>query len=242
MIRRLPLFAILTVAPLLAQSGSFDWHIPKPFPRPVVPAGNPMNLAKVELGRYLFYEKRMSSNGNPTLSSLEEQAKVPMFGTDPVELGLKGHEDEFLRQIAGDGLYQRLFPQSFPDEKPLYTIDNVTRALAAFERTIVSVNSAYDRYRYDNETNAISDAAKRGEILFFPGSERVASSVTEVGTSTALYDMTEDLYRASSSKTPVCTTFAASSRTRFRILACTSTQIVVKTSGSSEHQPCAMSR
>ena len=217
MIRRLSLFAIFIVAPLLAQSGNFDWHIPKPFPRPVVPADNPMNLAKVELGRYLFYDKRMSSNGktscaschrqelaftdgraqaegttgelhprssmslanigysplltwaNPTLSSLEEQAKVPMFGTDPVELGLKGHEDEFLRQIAGDAVYQRLFPQSFPDEKPLYTIDNVTKALAAFERTLVSVNSPYDRYRYGNDANAISDAAKRGEILFFSG-------------------------------------------------------------------------
>src|SRR5215470_10576753 len=147
MIRRLSLFAILTVAPLLAQSGSFDWNIPKPFPLPAVPADNPLSAAKVELGRHLFYDKRMSSNGktscaschqqelaftdgraqaqgttgelhprssmslanigysslltwaNPTLSSLEEQAKVPMFGTDPVELGLKGHEDEFLRNI-----------------------------------------------------------------------------------------------------------------------------------------------
>src|SRR5262245_7720311 len=195
MIRRLSLFVVIAAAPLLAQSGSFDWNIPKPFPRPVVPADNPMNLAKVELGRYLFYDKRMSSNGktscaschrqelaftdgraqaegttgelhprssmslanagysplltwaNPTLSALEEQAKIPMFGTDPVELGLKGHEDEFLRRIAADAVYQRLFPQSFPGENPLYTINNVTKALAAFERTLVSVNSPYDRYR-----------------------------------------------------------------------------------------------
>src|SRR5262252_4309585 len=217
MIRRLLLFIIASAIPLLAQSGSFDWHIPRPFPRPVVPAGNPMNSAKVDLGRYLFYDKRMSSNGktacaschrqelaftdgraraegttgelhprsamslanvgysplltwvNPTLSSLEEQAKVPMFGTEPIELGLKGHEDEFVRRIASDAVYQRLFPQAFPGENAPYTIDNVTKAIAAFERTIISVNSPYDRYRYGNDANAISDAAKRGEVLFFSG-------------------------------------------------------------------------
>src|SRR5262249_38103079 len=161
MIRRLSLFAVIATAPLLAQSGAFDWNIPKPFPRPVIPADNPMSQAKVELGRYLFYDKRMSSNGrtscaschrqelaftdgraqaegttgelhprssmslaniaysplltwaNPTLSSLEEQAKVPMFGTEPIELGLKGHEEEFLRVIAGDAVYQKLFPEAF---------------------------------------------------------------------------------------------------------------------------------
>src|SRR6516162_4021497 len=176
MIRRLTLFAILAVAPLLAQSAGFDWHIPKPFPRPVVPGDNPMNLAKVELGRYLFYDKRMSSNGktscaschrqelafadgraqaegttgqlhprssmslanvgysplltwaNPALSGLEDQAKVPMFGMEPIELGLKGHEDEFLGAIGNDAFYQKLFPQAFPEESTLYTIDNVTRA------------------------------------------------------------------------------------------------------------------
>src|SRR5215475_1666645 len=217
MIPRLPLFIIAAAIPLLAQSGSFDWNIPRPFPRPVVPAGNPMNSAKVELGRYLFYDKRMSSNGktacaschrqelaftdgraraegttgelhprssmslanvgysplltwaNPTLSSLEEQAKVPMFGTEPIELGLKGHEDEFLVNISRDAVYQRLFLESFPEKTPRFTIDNVTKALAAFERTIVSLNSPYDRYRYGNEPNAISDAAKRGEVLFFSG-------------------------------------------------------------------------
>src|SRR6476646_12089264 len=80
---------------------------------------------------------------NPTLSSLEEQAKVPMFGTEPIELGLKGHEDEFLRRIAGDAVYQKLFPQAFSGAGSPYTIDNVTRALAAFERTLISMNSPY---------------------------------------------------------------------------------------------------
>src|SRR5215813_9381181 len=73
MIRRLPLFIIAAAIPLLAQSLSFDWHIPRPFPRPVVPAGNPMNSAKVELGRHLFYDKRISSNGKTACASCHRQ-------------------------------------------------------------------------------------------------------------------------------------------------------------------------
>src|SRR5215831_7609033 len=170
MIRRLAFVVLIAAAPLLAQTAGFDWHIPKPFPRPFVPADNPMSAPKVELGRYLFYDKRMSSNGktscatchrqelaftdgraqaegttgelhprssmslanvgyspvltwaNPTLSSLEEQAKVPMFGTEPIELGLKGHEEELLRQIASDAVYQRLFPEAFSGENAPYTM------------------------------------------------------------------------------------------------------------------------
>jgi cytochrome c peroxidase len=110
---------------------------------------------------------------NPSLSSLEEQALVPILGTEPVELGLKGHEDRFLGDISRDPPYQKLFAEVFTGQAPLYTMSNVTKAIAAFERTLISVNSPYDRYRYGNDPNAISDAAKRGEILFFSG-ERTA--------------------------------------------------------------------
>jgi cytochrome c peroxidase len=190
----------------------FNWNLPPGFPRPAVPPGNPMSAAKVELGRYLFYDKRMSVNGkescgschkqelaftdgkaraegttgqahprssmslvnvayvpfltwaNPTLDSLEEQALTPMFGEEPVELGLKEHE--FLNVVKRDPLYQRLFPAAFPDADDLYTLQNVTKAIAAFERTIISVRSPYDRYRWSGDSSAISDSAKRGEIIF----------------------------------------------------------------------------
>lgn len=195
-------------------AADFDWDLPKGFPRPAVPADNPMSTAKVELGRYLFYDKRISFNGkescgschrqelaftdgrahaqgttgllpprsamslvnvayaasltwaNPALTSLEEQALTPMLGENPIELGLKGHEQEFLRAISRDEVYQRLFPQAFPGETDLYTLPNVTKAIAAFERTIISVRSPYDRYRWGGDPSAISDAAKRGELIF----------------------------------------------------------------------------
>lgn len=43
----------------------------------------------------------------------------------------------------------------------------MTRALASFERSIISARSPFDRYHYDRDDNAISDSAKRGETLFF---------------------------------------------------------------------------
>jgi cytochrome c peroxidase len=192
----------------------FDWNLPKGFPRPAVPADNPMSAAMVELGRYLFYDKRISVNGkascgtchrqelaftdgrahaegttgqlhprssmslvnvayaplltwaNPTLDSLEEQALTPMLGEEPIELGLKGHEETFRNTLRRDPIYQRLFPQTFAEAGDVYTFKNVTKAIAAFERTIISLRSPYDRYRWGGDSSAISESAKRGEMLF----------------------------------------------------------------------------
>ena len=207
------------LAVLLVLCGSlfgadWDWRIPNGFPRPAVPANNPMSEAKVKLGRYLFYDKRMSANGkescaschkqelaftdgraraegttgqlhprssmslvniayvplltwaNPTLDSLEEQALTPMLAEEPIELGLKGHEQEFLNTLRRDPVYQAAFPLAFPGVADPYTLKYVTAAIAAFERTIISMRSPYDRYRWGGDASAISDAAKRGEILF----------------------------------------------------------------------------
>jgi cytochrome c peroxidase len=57
-----------------------------------------------------------------------------------------------------------LVPQAFPGETEL-KMDTVTKALAAFERSIVSMRSPYDRYKA-GDANAVSEAAKRGEKLF----------------------------------------------------------------------------
>ena len=55
---------------------------------------------------------------NATLDSLEEQALIPMLGTAPIELGLKGHEPQFLAAVARDPVYQRLFPRGVSRVKP----------------------------------------------------------------------------------------------------------------------------
>ncbi len=169
--------------------------------------------AKIELGRYLFYDTRMSANGksscatchrqdlaftdgraqamgstgqlhprssmslvnlasntafnwnDPSVHTLEIQALKPLRSTNPVELGLD--EPRFLKIVRTDPTYRPLFRRAFPQDPNPYTIVNVTRALAAFERTIVSMHSAYDRFHLDGDESAISESAKRGEILFF---------------------------------------------------------------------------
>jgi cytochrome c peroxidase len=54
----------------------YTWNLPKNFPRPRVPAGNPMSEAKAELGRHLFYDTRLSGNGTQTCSSCHEQERA----------------------------------------------------------------------------------------------------------------------------------------------------------------------
>jgi len=68
--------------------------------------------------------------------------------------------------VRNDPIYRRLFPPAFPNDSDPYTLTDVTRAIATFERTIISVRSPYDRYRWSGDLSAISDSAKRGEILF----------------------------------------------------------------------------
>jgi len=193
----------------------YRWDLPKGFPRPLVPRSNPMSEAKVRLGRYLFYDKRLSVNGtqacatchqpqlaftdgrqastgatgqihsrgamslvnvaysatltwsNPSLRSLEKQALIPMFSEHPVELGLRGREETVVRELHSDPVYRTLFPRSFPEVKNPFYLENVAMALAAFERTIISARSPYDRYYFGGDRNAISESAKRGEVVFF---------------------------------------------------------------------------
>lgn len=210
--RVLLIFCCLSLAS--AGESDYNWNLPKGFPKPRVPADNPMSAAKVELGRYLFYDMRLSANGksscgtchkqelaftdgrgvgvgatgekhprgpmslvnvaygeyltwnNPEMKSLEDQALVPMFGEHPVELGLK-EGDALPKLLRADSRYQGLFEKAFPDTSDPFTVGNTVKAIASFERSIISGRSPYDRYHYQREDDAVSDSAKRGEIIFF---------------------------------------------------------------------------
>jgi cytochrome c peroxidase len=189
-------------------SRGFVWDLPPGFPTPVVPPDNRMTNEKVELGRHLFYDTRLSGNGtqacaschqqelaftdgaatatgstgeahprnsmtltnvayastlawaNPILFNLEDQALVPMFGTDPVELGLNGMEEEMLERLRAVPKYQELFEAAYNDADP-FTLVNVVRAIGAFGRTLISGNSPFDRYQAGDQ-DAIPESAKRG--------------------------------------------------------------------------------
>jgi cytochrome c peroxidase len=212
-----------TITPLWGQQGSsitqstapsFQWNKPAWAPIPNVPADNPMSDAKVTLGRFLFYDKRLSIdqsmscgschqqaraftdgapthlgvNGlagnrnvmtltnvayfpsytwaNPLIKSLERQMLLPLFADHPLEMGMVGHETELNARLAADPDYPSRFLQAFPEDRGRIDLHNITRAIAAFERTLLSFDSPYDRYKH-GDPNAISEAAKRGESLFF---------------------------------------------------------------------------
>jgi len=102
---------------------------------------------------------------NPLITSLENQALIPIFGEHPIEMGMVGKEQQMIEWIKQDPKYQSMFAQAFDEQQPV-TISNLTKAIASFQRSLVSFKSPYDRYRYQGESNAISPAAKRGERLF----------------------------------------------------------------------------
>ena len=89
-----------------------------------------------------------------------------MFGEHPVELGLHAGDD-FLPALHSDKRYLALFAEAFPGQSDPDSIDNITKAIASFERSIISARSPYDRYHYDRDDTAVSESAKRGEVLFF---------------------------------------------------------------------------
>jgi cytochrome c peroxidase len=190
--------------------------LPPGFPRPVVPADNPMSSAKVELGRRLFHEARLSSTGryacaschrpelaftdgrpralgatgesvkhsamslanvayNPAFTwsdarihSLESQMRRPLFNQHPVEMGVTmGGGRAAVKALSAEAVYRDRFAAAFPDDAAPISMPNIIKAIAAFERTLISGRSPFDRYVYDDDPTALSDSEKRGMALFF---------------------------------------------------------------------------
>jgi cytochrome c peroxidase len=89
-------------------------------------------------------------------------------------MGLKGHEREVLARLRSEPLYQDLFRRAFPREPSPISISNVRKAIACFERTILSGDSPYDRYVWKDDRSGMSEAALRGMALFFSDRTRCA--------------------------------------------------------------------
>jgi cytochrome c peroxidase len=104
---------------------------------------------------------------NPNIKTLREQALLVLLNQDPVELGWAGREAPMLDRFRADGRYTALFADAFPSDSDPYTLDHVAQALAAFTATLISGDSAYDRYHYQGDTSAMTASALRGEALFF---------------------------------------------------------------------------
>ncbi|OAI20017.1 MULTISPECIES: cytochrome-c peroxidase [Methylomonas] len=89
-------------------------------------------------------------------ASLEEQAAGPV--TNPIEMGMKSWDDVVARLKTIEG-YQDAFEKAFG--KDSISKDNATKAIAAYERTLITPNSAYDKY-VEGNTNAMTEQQVRG--------------------------------------------------------------------------------
>lgn len=211
----LPLLALLATQSG-SGSGGYNWRLPAGFPTPRVPTNNPMSEEKVQLGRFLFYDKKLSGNdtmscaschfqhlafaddkihptgitgtfhprnsqplfnvayntrqtwANTTLVTLEQQAPGPLFGEDPIELGLLIEETAIREKLLSNPRYRDLFSRSFPGESQPITVVNVIKAIASFQRSLISGNSPYDKATYQGQRDALTPSARRG-LQFFSG-------------------------------------------------------------------------
>ena len=116
-----------------------------------IPSDNPLTVEKVALGKQLYFDARLSRDNTVSCATCHS----PRFGfTDgqPVFTGIQG-------QKGGRSAPKEVFGAED------FTIEHVGKAIAAYERTIVSGNSPFDRFQA-GDSAALSPAAQRGLELF----------------------------------------------------------------------------
>jgi cytochrome c peroxidase len=202
------LFTLMALMLGTGSAGDREIYIEVPLGLPEVVAlkDNPPTLAKVELGKMLYFDPRLSisgqlscatchdpglgySNGAPfavghehsvggrnaptvlnaafattqfwdgRAPSLEEQAGGPM--TAGVEMA--GIPDEIVQTLAKIPEYRELSMAAFGE---YLSFENIRKAIATFERTILAGNSPFDKYYYGKEKDAMTGAALRGKKIF----------------------------------------------------------------------------
>ncbi len=115
-------------------------------------ARNVPTLLNARLSESYFWDGRART--------LEEQAKQPLLNA--VEMGLE-NESVLVARVSAIPEYREMFRRLFPREG--VTLDTVARTIAAYERTLVSVNSPFDRF-IRGDKKAISANQKAGWTLF----------------------------------------------------------------------------
>lgn len=184
--------SLMVLASLISLSAWGMKALPAKVP---VPADNPMTPAKIELGKMLFFDPRLSMDGtiscnschnvmshggdgrpvgagihgqrggrgSPTVwnsafmtvqfwdgraASLEEQAKGPV--TNSVEMGMTSHDLVITRVRLIPG-YIEAFKKAFPKDRDAVTTNNLVKAIASYERTLITPNSPFDKYIKGNK-------------------------------------------------------------------------------------------
>ncbi len=112
---------------------------------------NAPTLANIGYAPLLFHDGGVET--------LELQSQQPIFSNEEMNFSIAG----FLERIDGDEEYLRMFRAAYDREPDAF---GITRAIASFERTLISGNSRFDKYYYQQDLDALSDAEIRGMNLF----------------------------------------------------------------------------
>ena len=107
---------------------------------------------------------------------LEGQSKQPFI--NPVEGGLSNHQP-ILDIVRSDPAYQTAFKEVFAAAGNKVSMDHVAKAIASFERSQISANSAFDRFYFKGDSSALSEAQLRGFKLFIGQGRCVSCHVIE---------------------------------------------------------------
>src|ERR1700728_1590899 len=99
--------------------------------------------------------------------SLEAQMRQPLFNEHPVEMGLKRNGAAAVEALTADADYRRQFAAAFPGQPDRLCMEHIIEAIAAFERTLISGRSPFDRYVFDDDRAAMPPSAVRGMDLFY---------------------------------------------------------------------------
>lgn len=109
--------------------------------------------------------------------SLEQQSASPIV--NPLEMKNETHKAA-VQRLGQDSSYAELFTRAFGS--PDITLGRVEKAIASFERTILTGNSPFDRYQYGEDKSALTDAQIRGLAVFLDktrGNCAVCHTVTD---------------------------------------------------------------
>jgi len=180
--------------------------VPRGLPPVPVPLDNPLSAAKIELGKQLYFDRRLSGDNTVSCADCHDPAKgwsnAENFATgvrgqkggrnaptiinsayfplqfwdgrsellegqalgpiqNPIEMDHK--IEDCVKKLNGIAGYKKQFQAVFQSDA---TPDAVAKAIAAFERTVLSGDAPYDRYQ-EGDKSALTKPAERGMELFF---------------------------------------------------------------------------
>ena len=198
------------------------------LPLVIIPVNNQISREKIELGKKLFFDRRLSLNNTvscamchvpeqgftnneiktavglegrsnlrntPTILniafskflfhdareySLENQVWQPVLAHSEMAMPSFGFTIRKLELIPG---YKKLFNKAFPGEG--INMETFGKAIASYERSLISGNSKFDKWYYGKDENAVNEKVKKGFDVFM-GKGNCASCHT-VGKKTALF-------------------------------------------------------